>query len=135
MRGSQAATFAGFTVSPNDLLDVDKSVASFFGNKQPYFYDQCFSSTGPYERYYVKSWQLSFTCFNTTDNAIQLCLSPPSTLQSNVDTYAEISALVQTKKAVLGVKDMAAVRLLCLVVTILRCSRQSQRSRLLRSIQ
>jgi len=38
-------------------------------------------------------------------NAIQLCLSPPSTLQSNVDTYAEISALVQTKKAVLGVKD------------------------------
>jgi len=103
--GITAATFAGFTVSPNDLLDVDKSVASFFGNKQPYFYDQLFSSTGPYERYYVKSWQLSFTCFNTTDNAIQLCLSPPSTLQSNVDTYAEISALVQTKKAVLGVKD------------------------------
>jgi len=103
--GITAATFAGFTVSPNDLLDVDKSVASFFGNKQPYFYDQLFSSTGPYERYYVKSWQLSFTCFNTTDNAIQLCLSPPSTLQSNVDTYAEISALVQTKKAVLGAKD------------------------------
>jgi len=35
--GITAATFAGFTVSPNDLLDVDKSVASFFGNKQPYF--------------------------------------------------------------------------------------------------
>jgi len=103
--GITATTFAGFTISPNDLLDVDKSVASFFQNKQPTFYDQLFSSTGPYERYYVKSWQIKFTCFNTTDNAIQLCLSPPSTLQSNVDTYAEISALAQTKKAVLGAKD------------------------------
>lgn len=103
--GISAATYAGFTVSPNDLLDVDKTVASFFGNKQPYFYDQLFSSTGPYERYYVKKWRLTFTCFNTSDNAIQLCLSPPSTAQSNVDTYAEVSALVQTKKAILGAKD------------------------------
>jgi len=77
--GISAATFAGFFIAPNDLLDIDKSVASFFGNKQPYFYDSLFSSTGPYERYLVKSWQIEFTCFNTTDNALQLCLSPPTT--------------------------------------------------------
>jgi len=118
--GISATTFAGFFIAPNDLLDIDKSVASFFGNKQPYFFDSLFSSTGPYERYLVKSWQIEFTCFNTSDNAIQLCLSPPTTLQSNIDTYAEVSQLVETKKAVLGAKDSGSSKAIMRVSYTLR---------------
>lgn len=52
----------------NSLFDFD--VDNNFSDKQPLFFDQMFSSSGPYKYYKVNAWSTTVTVTNLTDRAL-----------------------------------------------------------------
>ena len=54
----------------NDLFDFD--VTNVMDNKQPLFYDQLFSATGPYQRMETKAWRSRLTVINVGNEALSI---------------------------------------------------------------
>lgn len=54
----------------NSLYDFD--IDNNFADKQPLYYDQLFSVTGPYKSYRVNAWKTRIVVTNLTDRAIQV---------------------------------------------------------------
>lgn len=61
--GSAGSGTFYLNVGLNDLNDFD--ISNLLGNKQPLYYDQLFSSTGPYQRLECLSWRTRITIINT----------------------------------------------------------------------
>lgn len=68
---------------PNDLFDFDYT--NNFGNKQPLFYDQLLSSTGPYKRFLVNAWKTTLTVFNLSDKGLEVFVDT-NTMNTFLDT-------------------------------------------------
>lgn len=87
---SGAAAVAYTQWRPNDLYDFD--VSGNFGNKQPLYYDQLLSATGPYKRYMVYAWKTTLTIFNTSDIPLEIFVDT-NTMNSltDADTVTEIA--------------------------------------------
>lgn len=66
----------GSAVTGTYLLQVRLNSANDFdytnvlGNKQPLYYDQLFSATGPYQAYECKSWRTRITVINLANTAV-----------------------------------------------------------------
>lgn len=58
----------------NSLYDFDYD--NYFLDKQPLFFDQMFSVTGPYKSYKVNAWKTTITVTNLTDAALQVYYDP-----------------------------------------------------------
>lgn len=65
--GSAGTGTYSLQVALNNLTDFDYS--NVLGNKQPLYYDQLFSSTGPYQAYECKSWRTRITVINLATTA------------------------------------------------------------------
>jgi len=82
------------------------------GNKQPLYYDQLISSTGPYKQFMVKSWSTEFTVINRGTAPITMWLTPPQTTTLEADTVNEVDNMPGVVKAfvdVLGGKSMVVI--------------------------
>jgi len=73
----------------NSMYDFDKTGSSWFGNKQPLYYDQLLSGSGPYKTYKVISWVTTYTIMNTGSTPLQVWALPPTSSSSELDTAAE----------------------------------------------
>jgi len=60
--GSSGTGTYSMNVALNDLVDFDYS--DVIGNKQPLFFDQLFSATGPYQRMECLGWRTRITVIN-----------------------------------------------------------------------
>jgi len=89
--GSSVSGTYSATVVLNDLFDFDSS--NVLGNKQPLFYDQLFSATGPYTRLECKSWRTRWTIINTGAEPVSIYWNGKGTAVaiSEEDTTAEVS--------------------------------------------
>ena len=68
---------------PTDLFDFDYT--NNFGNKQPLYYDQLLSTTGPYKRYVVNAWKTTLTVFNLSTQGLEVFVDT-NTVNSFLDT-------------------------------------------------
>lgn len=90
-----ALTSVGFSTTfcrmvANGLFDFDYD--NILSNKQPLYFDQLLSSTGPYRRYRVNAWSISLKVMNTTDYPCEVFYDPGTFASINdTDTLAEIS--------------------------------------------
>lgn len=83
-----AANLLTASTLANSLFDYDKN--GCFGNKQPLYYDQMCSSTGPYKQYKVISWTTTYTLVNaSTNNPVTVWAIPPVASASEIDTAFE----------------------------------------------
>ena len=75
----------------NNLNDFDYS--NVLGNKQPLYYDQLFSSTGPYQAYECKSWRTRITVINLASTAATVYWNGQGTSigLSEEDTLTEVT--------------------------------------------
>lgn len=76
------------SVALNSLFDFDLS-SSYFGNKQPLFYDKLMAGGGPYRFSKVISWKTTFTIVNTSDVPLNIFMLPPTTAASEIDLISE----------------------------------------------
>lgn len=74
--------------SPNDF-----DYTNVLGNKQPLYYDQLFSATGPYQAYECKSWRTRITVINLANTAATVYWNGQGTSigLSEEDTLAEVT--------------------------------------------
>lgn len=89
--GSAGTGTYALNVGLNDLFDFDYS--NVLGNKQPLFYDQLFSATGPYQRLECKSWRTRITVINQGSEAVSIYWNGRGTANSvtEEDTLAEVT--------------------------------------------
>lgn len=73
----------------NSCYDFDKTGGNYFGNKQPLYYDQLLSSSGPYKTYKVISWVTTYTIMNTGNIPLQCYGLPPTSATAEIDSVAE----------------------------------------------
>lgn len=86
---SGAANVLVASVKPNDMFDFDNS--NDFGNKQPLYYDQLLTASGPYKQYKVLSWKTTYYFANNSDaTPINIWVSAPVAATSEVDSVAEV---------------------------------------------
>lgn len=88
--GSSANGTVFTKLALNDLYDFDFSGDS--ENKQPLFFDQLFSATGPYTRYEVQSWRTKITVFNRASEPMTVYFNGRGTVVSTgeEDSVAEL---------------------------------------------
>jgi len=91
-------------VALNDLFDFDYS--NVLGNKQPLFYDQLFSATGPYQGLECLGWRTVVTVLNLGAEAVSVYWNGRGTANSisEEDTLAEVTNRVGMKQFHLGPK-------------------------------
>lgn len=78
-------------VAPNDLYDFDRTAAGFFRNKQPLYFDQLVSSTGPYRCFFVHHWDIYWTVMNGESNhPLNVIHAGPTVQSSDIDTFTEV---------------------------------------------
>lgn len=82
------ASFAVAQIASNGAWDVDLS-GSVFGNKQPLFFDNLLSSSGPYKQYKVISWKTTYTVVNAGAVPMNVYLLPPHSAVAEIDSVAE----------------------------------------------
>lgn len=89
--GSAGTGTYALNVALNDLFDFDYS--NVLGNKQPLFYDQMFSATGPYQRLECKSWRTRITVINLGAEAASVYWNGKGSANSvtEEDTLAEVT--------------------------------------------
>lgn len=87
---SSGAASVSYTIwKPNDMFDFDFS--NNLANKQPLFFDQLLTTTGPYKRYMVYAWKTKLTVFNLSDRPIELFVDTNSVnTTGDADTTSEI---------------------------------------------
>jgi len=73
----------------NSVYDFDKSSGNYFGNKQPLYYDQLLSASGPYKNYKVISWVTTYTIMNTGNIPLMCYGLPPTSATAEIDSVAE----------------------------------------------
>lgn len=73
----------------NSVYDFDKSSGNYFGNKQPLYFDQLLSASGPYKNYKVISWVTTYTIMNTGNIPLQCYGLPPTSASAEIDSVAE----------------------------------------------
>ena len=61
-----------------------------FGNKQPLFFDQLCSATGPYRWYKVNAWKTTIKLINLTDKAMYTYYDPAASSVTETDTSNEL---------------------------------------------
>lgn len=110
---AQATTAGGsnFVVVSNSAYDFDNS--GTLGNKQPIYYDQLLSSSGPYKSCKVTSWKTTWTFINASTQGVNIWMSPPLGSSTEMDIVAEADDFPGVKKLTLtaeaGSKSMATV--------------------------
>lgn len=110
--GSGAAGTYLLQVALNDLFDFDYS--NVLQNKQPLFYDQLFSATGPYQRLECKSWRTRITVINTGAEPLSVYWNGKGTTVgvSEEDTLAEVTNRAYMQQFHLGAKGQEGDRVL-----------------------
>lgn len=93
---SGASSTSYTTWRPNDMFDFD--VSNNFGNKQPLYFDQLLSTTGPYKRYMVYAWKTTLTIFNLSDRPIECFID---TISVNTTTDADSLSEVTDRKGII----------------------------------
>ena len=81
----------------NSLYDFD--VDNNFLDKQPLYFDQLLSVTGPYKNYKVNAWKTTITVTNLTDRALQVYFDQGTV---NSITDADTSTEVQNRQGVIN---------------------------------
>lgn len=105
VRAGSAGTGTDFIqVALNDLFDFDYS--NVIGNKQPLFYDQLFSATGPYQGLECLGWRTVVTVLNLGAEAVSVYWNGRGSVNSlsEEDTLAEVTNRVGMKQFHLGPK-------------------------------
>jgi len=98
---SSGATGALTTLSTacNSLYDYDKTTGAIFGNKQPLYYDNLLSSSGPYKIYKVISWKTTYTIVNVSGVVpVTVWAIPPVNAANEVDSAAEADNMPGVKR-------------------------------------
>lgn len=92
-----------FLVGVNDLFDFDRSVAGYFRNKQPLYFDQLLTSSGPYKRYFVHHWDIYWTVINgETSTPLNVIHAGPTLTSTDIDTFTEVMSMPGTQMRTLG---------------------------------
>lgn len=73
----------------NGLFDLDYD--NWLENKQPLYFDQLCSATGPYRWYKVLSWKTTWTVINTTACPLNVIAFPGSADPADIDSQSEAS--------------------------------------------
>jgi len=84
-----AATTASWLHASNDMYDFDRTAGNFYGNKQPLFYDNLLTVSGPYKEFYVPTWTTTYFIANETNVAVDVFVLPPHIGGSELDSKAE----------------------------------------------
>ena len=110
--GSPAAGTYLLQVGLNDLFDFDYS--NVLQNKQPLFYDQLFSATGPYQRLECKSWRTRITVINTGAEPLSVYWNGKGSANgvSEEDTLSEVTNRAYMQQFHLGAKGQQGDRVL-----------------------
>lgn len=88
-----SASIGKLAVASSDLFDFDRTTGNTFGNKQPLYFDQYFTSTGPYKLFKVFSWTTTYTVVNMSDTAgVTVFALPPHPDPTEIDTLSEAEA-------------------------------------------
>lgn len=82
----------------NNLYDFDNNAGAYWGNKQPLYYDQLLSSTGPYKSYKVISWKTTVTVVNQTAVPLNCWLAGAQWAATEVDSTVEADNWPGVKK-------------------------------------
>lgn len=72
----------------NSMFDLDQT--NVIGNKQPLFYDQLLSITGPYRNYKVNAWKTTIRLINLSDKAMYVYYDPCAALLTEADSALEM---------------------------------------------
>lgn len=89
-------TLWSLSTIPTGMFDYD--VNNYLGNKQPLYFDQLLSATGPYKSYKVISWKTTFTFINEGTTPVNIWVAPALTGAAEVDTAAEADNFPGVKK-------------------------------------
>lgn len=84
-----ASATASWLHACNDMYDFDRTSGNFWGNKQPLFYDNLLTVSGPYKEFYVPSWTTTYFIANETNVAVDVFVLPPHIGSSELDSKAE----------------------------------------------
>lgn len=108
--GSAGTGTYALNVALNNLFDFDTS--NVLGNKQPLFYDQLFSATGPYTRYECKSWRTRISVINTGAEPVTIYWNGRGSAISvtEEDTLAEVTNRPNMQQFHLGAKGQSGDR-------------------------
>jgi len=108
--GSAGSGTYYLNVALNDLNDFDYS--NVLGNKQPLFYDQLFSATGPYTRLECKKWRTRITVINTGAEPVTIYWNGKGSAVgvTEEDTLAEVTNRAYMQQFHLGAKGQSGDR-------------------------
>lgn len=90
------SNFWGISVISTGMFDYD--VNNYLGNKQPLYFDQLLSATGPYKSYKVISWKTTFTFVNEGTTPVNIWVAPALTSFGEVDSAVEADNFPGVKK-------------------------------------
>uniref|UniRef100_UPI0040472748 hypothetical protein n=1 Tax=Yoonia sp. TaxID=2212373 RepID=UPI0040472748 len=96
-----AATILTMSTMPNSLYDYDKTASSYFGNKQPLYFDSLLTASGPYKGYQVISWKTTYTVINSAAVPLMVFAIPPVGATAEIDSLAEADNFPGVKKLAL----------------------------------
>lgn len=108
---SGGANVCSASVKLNDMYDFDNGTD--FGNKQPLYYDQLLSASGPYKNFKVISWKTTYYFINNGATPVDIFVSPPISGVAEADSLTEmdnfpgVSRLRLTKSG--GCKDYGEI--------------------------
>ena len=72
------------------MYDFDQD--NYLTDKQPLFYDQMFTSAGPYRYYKVNAWKTKITFTNLTDSAVHVYYD-----QGTIGSFAEADSAAEVQ--------------------------------------
>ena len=94
-----AAALTVLSTANNSLYDYDKTTGGIFGNKQPLYYDNLLSSSGPYKIYKVISWKTTYTIVNVSSVVpVTVWAIPSVNAAAEVDSAAEADNMPGVKR-------------------------------------
>lgn len=101
--GGGAGTYA-YSCALNNCMDFD--VTNILGNKQPLYFDQLLSSTGPYQQWECKSWRTIVTVINIGAEALSVYWNGRGSAisSSEDDTLTEVTNRPYTQQRFLAPK-------------------------------
>lgn len=99
-----ATTFTNCPIVANGAYDVDATTGSYFGNKQPLYYDSLLTSSGPYQVYKVVSWKTTYTILNGADGPMNCYAIGCVASTADFDSVAEAENYPGVKRLYLGAK-------------------------------
>lgn len=86
---SGAAATSNANIVCNGAYDVDNNLAGTFGNKQPLYFDDLLSASGPYKNYKVISWETTYTVVNNASVPTNVYFLPSVQAVTDLDSVAE----------------------------------------------